>query len=438
MTDDEFEACILAFEQSWQRGDPDEIAVVLGRALACSAPERGRLVVELICIDLEYRGRSRRPEEPVRLERYAPLVPELGPLEGWPLELIGEEYRVRRRWGDRPAHPEIVSRFPARRQEIVSALARIDRELEEESNESGTRPGRAFGVTTAHPVVPPSDFTLLSQGDVSLRRMIGAGRMGKVYEAWQHAEGRAVAVKYLRKTCLREPSVVHRFLGEARTIAGLDHPHIVGLHALGHAPGGAYFLVMELVDGPNLALVGAARRLAVAEALRWTIQTCEALEHAHARKVIHCDLKPANLLLDGSGTIRVTDFGLARSLTGEAPWAAEVEGTAPFMAPEQASRAWGPISERTDIYGIGAVLYALLTGRPPWPGRRLSDILANVIGPVPVVPARHARPDLPVALDALCGKCLSKVPADRFETAQELRAALEEAASSPHQGTVHR
>src|SRR5205823_13214835 len=106
--------------------------------------------------------------------------------------------------------------------------------------------------------------------------------------------------------------------------------------------------------------------------------SCDALEHAHSRGIIHCDLKPANLLLDGNGSIRVTDFGLARSLADETPWTAEVEGTAPFMAPEQASRYWGPIGVRTDVYGLGAVLYSLLTGRPPYIARRLPDILADV------------------------------------------------------------
>src|SRR3954468_6214413 len=138
------------------------------------------------------------------------------------------------------------------------------------------------------------------------------------------------------------------------------------------------------------------------------METCDALGHAHGRRIVHCDLKPANLLLDEGGRIRVTDFGLARFIAEETPWAAEVEGTAPFMAPEQASRCWGPIDRRTDVYGIGAVLYALLTGRPPWGGRRLPDVLADVISAAPVVPPISLRPDLPRSLSDLCRKCLSK------------------------------
>ena len=122
------------------------------------------------------------------------------------------------------------------------------------------------------------------------------------------------------------------------------------------------------------------------------METCDALDHAHERGVVHCDLKPANLLLDEDGRIRVTDFGLARSLAGETPWAAEVEGTAPFMAPEQASPIWGPIDHRTDVYGIGAVLFTLLTGRPPFVGRRLPDVLAQVVSATPVPCARQPSP----------------------------------------------
>jgi serine/threonine protein kinase len=254
--------------------------------------------------------------------------------------------------------------------------------------------------------------------------MIGAGRMGKVYEARQWSTDSTVAVKFLRKSLLRHPRVVHRFLDEARTAAGLRHPHIVGTHGLGRTAGGSYFLVMDLVANLDLARVVAEGPVALADAVRWAIQTCSALEHAHGRGVVHCDLKPANLVLDERGWIKVTDFGLARSLTGPTPWAAEVEGTAPFMAPEQASRSAGPIDGRTDVYGLGAVLFTLLTGRPPFEGRRVSDILADVLGPAPVVSPTTLRPDLPDALSDLCRKCLSKSPEGRYQSIHEVRADL--------------
>jgi len=270
--------------------------------------------------------------------------------------------------------------------QIRAELLRVDAEIEEESPEphhTARTPSREV------PADPDSDAPLLSHHDFLLRRLIGAGRMGKVYQARQYSAGRDVAVKFLRKSLLLHPEVVRRFIGEARTIVRMRHPNIVGTQGLGRTPAGSYFIVMDLVVGVNLALTTAERVIAEQEAIHWTMEVCEALEHAHERGIVHCDLKPANILLDDRGRIRVTDFGLARSLAGETPGTAEVEGTAPFMAPEQASRSWGPIDHRTDVYGIGAVLFALLTGRPPFVGGRLPDILADVIAATPVVSPTH-------------------------------------------------
>jgi RNA polymerase sigma factor (sigma-70 family) len=265
---------------------------------------------------------------------------------------------------------------------------------------------------------------LLSHQDFLLQRMIGSGKMGKVYEAWQHSARRAVAVKYLRKSLLHEPCLVERFIAESWTVARLHHPNIVGVHGLGRTPRGSYFIAMDLVNGPNLDDLGKSRVISVDEAICWTIETCSALEHAHASDLIHCDLKPANLLLDEKNHVRVSDFGLARSLRGLTPWAAEVEGTGPFMAPEQVSRAWGEIDARTDVYGVGAVLFTLLTGRPPWIGRGLVEILADVTSTSPVIALDQLRSDVPYALSELCRKCLSKPPVSRYQTVSDLRLAL--------------
>ena len=425
MTDAEFESRCLQFEEAWARGRPRPIADFLREPPLASSTDRDRLLAELIAIDLEFRWRAARdavgPAGRLRLEDYAAMLPELGPRERWPLELIGEEYRVRRRWDDRPSHEEYLAPFSDRREEVQAELRRIDRELDEES--SGPRAGGMLLPSSDLPEEIPG-LPSFSHHDLHLHRLIGAGRTGKVFRAWDHRTRREVAVKFLRKTLLREPAVVRRFIEEARTVAGLSHHRIVGIQGIGRTPGGSCFLVMDLVEGPDLARVARARTIAVPEALRWTFEACEALSHAHEEGVIHCDLKPANLLLDGSGRIRVADFGLARSLGGTTPWAAEVEGTAPFMAPEQAARCWGRIDRRTDVYGIGAVLFALLTGRPPHTGRRLPDVLAGVVSAAPVVSPDRLRPDLPAGLVALCRRCLAKTPVDRYATVQEVAAAL--------------
>ncbi len=380
------------------------------------------MLFELICIDLEFRWRNSTAGRRT-LEDYLERFPKLISLDRLPVDLIGEEYRARRRWGDRPSHDEFLSRFREQREQIAAELARIDQEMEGEVDQAPPP-----GMPWIPPPPEPDDLITrvpwLSDRDFLLKRLIGQGRMGKVYEAEQHGSGLGVAVKFLRKPLLRHPDVVRRFIGEAEMVAGLRHPNIVGTLGLGRTRGGSYFIVMDLVKGPNLSEIGRLRAITVDEAVRWSIQTSEALEFAHENGVVHCDLKPANLLLDESGKVRVADFGLARSLVGETPWAAEVEGTAPFMAPEQASPCWGPIDRRTDVYGIGAILFTLLTGRPPFIGRRLPDILAEVISATPVVSPESLRPNLPRPVGDVCRKCLAKAPAERFQSAREVREAL--------------
>jgi eukaryotic-like serine/threonine-protein kinase len=385
---------------------------------------RGRLLVELICVDLEYRWRDPGVVGTATLGKYVERFPELISLDRLPLELVGEEYRVRRCWGDRPSHAEFMSPFRERREQIRLELLRVDAEIEEESADPGD--------TARPPSLPPPEeladtdpnVPLLSHHDFLLRRLIGAGRMGKVYEARQHSAGCDVAVKFLRKSFLMHPEVVRRFIGEARTVARMRHPNVVGTQGLGRTAAGSYFIVMDLVVGCNLQLAAGERAIAEEEAIHWAMEICNVLEHAHERGIVHCDLKPANILLDDRGRIRVTDFGLARSLAGETSGMAEIEGTAPFMAPEQASRSWGPVDHRTDVYGIGAVLFALLTGRPPFVGGRLPDILADVIASTPVVSPARLRPGLSEPLSDLCRRCLSKEPEARYQTAREVRSAL--------------
>lgn len=429
MTESEFQCRILRFEEAWRDAGSCEIANFLDHSSDESGRHRTRLLVELICIDLEFRWKTcpktRRPREFAFLEDYAARYSELGPLDQLPLELIGEEYRVRCQWGDSPTHAGFVTRFAARQAEIAGELTRIDRELEAESADYRLAPLAAEPLPASpYTTDVPSDIPWIAHDDVLLRRMIGCGRMGKVYEAWQRSANRSVAVKFLRKSLLHCPEIVERFVGEARIVAKLRHPNIIGIHGLGRTPAGAYFLVMEHVAGRNLDAVGATNPMRVRDAVRWMISTCDALEHAHEKQIIHCDLKPANLLLDDFGRVRVTDFGLARLLSEQMPWTAHIEGTAPFMAPEQACRDWGPIGVHTDVYGVGAVLYTLLTGRPPWVGQRLPDVLAQVISALPVAPPSSLRSDLASPLSDLCLRCLAKRAAERYRSVRELRIAL--------------
>jgi serine/threonine protein kinase len=270
---------------------------------------------------------------------------------------------------------------------------------------------------------PPDLDAPLQYDNYRLQRLIGAGRVGKVYRALQRQPPQTVAVKFLRKSFLRRTDVVQRFSAEARMTASLDHTGIVKVYGLGHTPTGAYFIVMDLVDGSDLDALIRRGPVAVEDAVRWVGDACDAIEHAHQRGIVHCDLKPANLLLDASGRLRVTDFGLARSLSDDGSTYG-IEGTAPFMAPEQVSSAWGAIDVRTDVYGLGAVLFTLLSGRPPWQGARLADVLAQVVSATSAIELGALRPELPAPLNEICRRCLSKSPSDRFADVHALRSAL--------------
>jgi tRNA A-37 threonylcarbamoyl transferase component Bud32/DNA-directed RNA polymerase specialized sigma24 family protein len=261
--------------------------------------------------------------------------------------------------------------------------------------------------------------------DFLLRRFVGAGATGKVYEARSLAEAEDVAVKFLRKSLIHEPELVARFVGEARLVYTLQHDHIVRVHGVGLASAGAVFIVMELVRGGDLSSRLTHGPVNEFTAIDWILQVCRAIEHAHSRSVIHCDLKPANILLDAESRIKVTDFGLARALRPIADRAPTIEGTAPFMAPEQASPRWGQVDKRTDVYGIGAVLYAALTGRPPFTGSSRREVLSRVEGPDPVTAPIELRPEMSKTLSDICRRCLVKKPVSRFQNVDELRKALE-------------
>lgn len=324
------------------------------------------------------------------------IAAQLDPFGRLVLQLRGEGWEV----------AEIAGRAGRSERSVRRALARI-RDL------MAVEPGG------------DADLPRLSHRDYLLTRLIGAGRTGKVYRARALRGGGEVAVKFLRKPLLADPEVVRRFLAEARIVAGLRHPNIAAVRGLGRTGGGSLFLVMELVEGGDLAgLVGPGRWVDAGRAVAWGIQACDALDLAHRRGVIHCDLKPANLLLDGSGRIKVADFGLARTLGGGLARPGAIEGTAPFMAPEQVDRSWGRIDARTDVYGLGAVLFTLLAGQPPFPGARVADILAGVAGPSPAPSVARLRPDLPAALVAACRRCLAKRPEDRYPDVAALRADL--------------
>jgi RNA polymerase sigma factor (sigma-70 family) len=272
-------------------------------------------------------------------------------------------------------------------------------------------------VAAAPPIHAP-----LAWSDFILREQIGAGATGKVYRAFQKSRQCEVAVKFLKRALTGNVGMVERFVREARTVAELGQPGIVAVHGVGRTPGGGLFLAMDLVRGRDLERVHRAGRVNQHQAATWVADAARIVHAAHQRGVIHCDLKPGNLLLDEQGRIRVTDFGLAVRLTDAADGV--LAGTPAFMAPEQVDSCWGSISPRTDVWGLGGVLYFLVFGQPPHPGSDLADVLARVVAGAPVSFPEAAVGTVSSSILAVTRHCLAKRPADRFESAQQVAEAL--------------
>jgi WD40 repeat protein/predicted Ser/Thr protein kinase len=282
-------------------------------------------------------------------------------------------------------------------------------------------------------------------GDYELLHEIARGGMGVVYRARQISLNRMVAVKVLLFGRFASDTFVKRFRAEAEAAASLQHPNIVAVHEVGKHDG-QHYLSMELVEGRDLGQLVHEKPLPPRQAAQLLKTIAEAVEYAHCRGVLHRDLKPSNVLIDAAGQPRVTDFGLAKRFapTTEAPNAlpqpgeqssvssvqtadltltGQVLGSPNFMPPEQADSRRGAFSAASDVYSLGAVLYHLLTGRPPFLADTLEQTLSQLIHREPVAP-RLLNSAIPRDLETICLKCLEKVPARRYATAVQLAEEL--------------
>jgi WD40 repeat protein len=261
-------------------------------------------------------------------------------------------------------------------------------------------------------------------GDYELLQVIGRGGMGVVYKARQVSLDRCVAVKVLSAAALGGPESVHRFRTEAVTAASLQHPNIVAVHEVGHAEG-LHYLVMDYVPGPTLAEVSPGAPLSGRRAAQYLRTVAEAVHFAHERGILHRDLKPSNVLLDAEDQPQVTDFGLAKRLesASEFTLSGQVLGSPAFIPPEQASGQRGRVGRRSDVYALGGILYQLLTGRAPFVGEGLAEMLERVLHAEPLRP-RLLNPAVPLDLETICLKCLEKEPDRRYSSAQALAEEL--------------
>jgi serine/threonine-protein kinase len=249
---------------------------------------------------------------------------------------------------------------------------------------------------------------------------LGRGGMGVVYKARQKSLNRVVALKMVIAGEYASPEACVRFLGEAEVVASLHHPNIIQVYEFGNHEGYPYF-TLEYVEGGSLDMRLDGTPWPAAEAAE-TIETlARAIRAAHKKGIVHRDLKPGNILLDAEGTLKVTDFGLAKRVKGASglTQSGSIVGTPSYMAPEQAAGRNKAIGTATDIYALGAILYELVTGRPPFKAETPVDTIMQLVEQEPVPPTR-LNPKCPRDLETICLKCLQKEPAKRYDTAKEL------------------
>jgi serine/threonine protein kinase/tetratricopeptide (TPR) repeat protein len=280
---------------------------------------------------------------------------------------------------------------------------------ETQSSDGGTRGPHVVELTVGGEL---DDYELLEE--------IARGGMGVVFKARQKSLNRVVALKMILAGQLAGEDQVRRFRAEAEAAARLDHPGIVPVYEVGEA-GGRHFFSMGFVAGQSLAKRVAAGPLPPREAADLVKRIAEAVAYAHGRGVIHRDLKPGNVLLDAGGQPRVTDFGLAKQLGGDdgLTVSGQIMGTPSYMPPEQALGQLEAVGPRSDVYSLGAILYCLLAGRPPFQAASTLETINQVVQQEPVSP-RQLNPQVPRDLETICLKCLEKDPARRYASAQNL------------------
>jgi eukaryotic-like serine/threonine-protein kinase len=267
---------------------------------------------------------------------------------------------------------------------------------------------------------PPAGADLPQIPGYDAEALLGRGGMGVVYKARHRSLNRPVALKMLIAGAYAGPSERARFQREAEAVASLRHANIVAVHDLGDHEGCPYF-TMELLEGGSLAQALSGTPQPARQAAALLITLAEAVHVAHQAGIVHRDLKPANILLTAEGTPKVADFGLARHFEGEAALTLSGTrmGTPSYMASEQVVGKAGMIGPATDIYGLGAVLYEMLTGRPPFRGETAAETERQLIHEEPVSPAR-LNTKVPRDLETICLKCLSKEPQRRYASAAAL------------------
>ncbi len=466
------------FDLAWRQQPPDAAedirehfrGLLAADASVLDASGRATLLDELIKLDLEFRWRSTaagRAKWHVR--DYVGQFPELkdGPRT---VPLLAEEYRVRWQWGDRPARPRFVQDHPDLEPHLTPLLIAVEKSLGvtvppppvrsvvyvpsvaastpflpsiEPPKSSRTAPYEPATDMTppsrpTTPERPPATAAWPKIPGYDITKELGHGGMGVVYQAWDTGLKRLVALKLILGRARTGDAGVVRFRKEAQALAKLKHPGIVQIFEYGEHEGQPYF-ALEFVAGGSLSdyMRGTPQPPSAAAVIVETL--ARAMAAAHEAGVVHRDLKPANVLLElppidkpakgkparranlATARPKITDFGLAKQLddVGEQTQTGAVMGTPQYMAPEQTTGRTEDVGPLADVYALGAILYAMLVGRPPFEGPTPIDTMNLVRSRDPVSP-RLLQPTVPLDLETICLKCLRKEPDKRYESATDL------------------
>jgi serine/threonine protein kinase len=341
------------------------------------------------------------------------------------LELIWQEIQQRESLGEALQLDDLLTRFPSHAPRLRQQIE-MHRELTSPPSQTRLEELPATGDTPSTDRADTTAFRRLpSIPGYELLTVLGQGTMGTVYLARQAGLNRLVAVKMVHGGAHAGPVVLAHFRFEAETLGQLHHPNIVEIHGVGNHEGHV-FCALEYVGGGDLR----HRLKGVPQPARHSAKLIQklalALDSVHRLGVVHRDLNPANILLTADGRPKIADFGLAERLELGAGHTqnGEIVGTPSYMAPEQADPTMNEIGPATDLYALGAILYEMLTGRPPFQGSNFIDT-RHQIRTVPPTPPSRLEPSTPRDLEAICLKCLEKEPSRRYSNALALARDLE-------------
>lgn len=308
---------------------------------------------------------------------------------------------------------------PALREEVATLLRA--------EAEKGAEVEAALRVARQRSDLPPNDGELdlagRSLGPYAVLERVGSGGMGVVYRARDTRLDRTVALKVLPEGATRDPGVVRRFLHEARVASSLDHPAICTVYEVVDDRGSELppLIAMAFVEGETVQARLARGPLPIDQAISIAVRVAEGLAHAHARGIVHRDVKPGNVMLGATGDVKLVDFGLAKARDVDLTRPGVRMGTVSAMSPEQVRGE--PVDARTDIWALGALLYAMVVGQPPFRGERPEAVMHAILERDPP-PMSALRSGVPVALDRIVAKALAKDPADRYQHVDEIPVDL--------------